>query len=170
MLERSARISCTRMGTSSRDFGTCSRPAVGAVQSDLHGAAYVGCGNPVQRSLVEIDLQVVLHLRIFDVPVHVHHAGRGLEDLLDLLRHLDLLLVVRAVHFGDQRFQHRRTGRHLGDLEPRAVLVADLDQRRAAGAWRCRGSARCARGGSAGSPECRPGWRRAAGSNAAPAR
>ena len=85
----------------------------------------------MQCCLVEIDLEVVLHLRIFDVPVDIHHTGRGLEDVLDLFGHLDLLLVVRAVNFGDKRLQHGRTRRHLGDLDARAITIADLDQSRA---------------------------------------
>ncbi len=101
-----------------------------AVESNVHGLRHRCRRNPVQRGLVEVHLYVVLHLRVLDIPVHIHHAGRRLEDLLDLLRQFDLLLVIGTVHFGDQRLEHRWAGRYLGDLQPRAILVANLNQAR----------------------------------------
>ena len=84
----------------------------------------------MQRRLVEVHSYVVLHLRIFDIPVHVHYPGRGLKDLLNLLCQFDLLLVVRTVHFCNQGFEYGRTGWHLRYLDTRAVTVADLHQPR----------------------------------------
>ena len=106
------------------------QPRRRAVQSHLDRLRHRRRRHAVQRGLVQIDHHVVLGLRIFDVPVHIHHAGRRLEDLLDLLRQLHLLLVVGPIHFRHQRLQHRRPGRNLGHLQPRTVLVADRDQPR----------------------------------------
>ena len=46
-----------------------------AAQSHLQRARDISGRDSVQRRLVKIDFQVVLGLRIFDVPVHIHHAG-----------------------------------------------------------------------------------------------
>src|ERR1035441_10491230 len=73
------------------------QPSRRAIQSDLHCAGYVRSGNPVQRSLVEVNFYVVLHLWVFDIPIHIHDPRRGLKDLFDLLCQLDLLLLVGLV-------------------------------------------------------------------------
>ena len=88
-------------------IGSMQQTRSSAIQPNFQGAAHVRSRDTMQRSFVEIDLQVVLHLGIFDVPVDVHHPGRGLEDVLDLLGHLDLLLVVGTINFGDQRLAAR---------------------------------------------------------------
>ena len=47
-----------------------SRPA----EADLYGPGHVGGGDPVQRSFIDVHGQVVLRLRILDVPVDVNDA------------------------------------------------------------------------------------------------
>src|SRR5579883_2110659 len=108
--ERSARLSRTSIGMSSRDFASCRRPAF-APQSDLQRTSYVGRRNPVQGRLRQVDLQIVLRLGILDVPVNIDDAGCLLKDLLDLCGQRDLALIVGTVDFGDQRLQYRRAGR-----------------------------------------------------------
>ena len=51
----------------------------------VHGLGHRRRRNAVQRGLVEVDLDVVLHPRVFHVPVHIDNPRRGLKDLLDLL-------------------------------------------------------------------------------------
>ena len=79
-----------------------------------------------------------------------------LEHVLHLPRELDPPRRVGPVDLGDQRLQHRRAGRHLGDLDARAEARGDR-QRAAARtrlaivvALRAR-----ARPSAAGSPGCR---------------
>ena len=42
----------------------------------------------------------------------------GIARLVSLAGDLDLLLIVRSVHFGNQRLQYRRPGRDFGHLDP----------------------------------------------------
>ena len=54
---------------------------------------------------IKIDLQVVLGLRVFYVPVHIDNTWRLLKHLLDLSRQFDLALVSGPVDFGNERLQ-----------------------------------------------------------------
>ena len=74
----------------------------------------------MQRSLVEVHLYVVLVLRIFDIPIYVHHTGSLLENLLYLCRQSRLTFVVWPIHLSNESLQHRRTRWNLGDFDARA--------------------------------------------------
>ena len=110
-----------------------------------------------------------LRLRRFDVPVDVDDAGRLLERRIAPSGRARVAASgVRAVHLGHERLQHRRTRRHLDDLnaarpgaraigiEPRAEPLRDGVALLASGRP-CRPA----------SPAGRPGSARAAGSSAA---
>ena len=76
--------------------------------------------------LIEIHFQVVLGLRILNVPVHIHHSRSLLEDFLDLRRQFDLAFVIRPVDFRDKSLQHRRAGRNFRDLDTCPERLGDL--------------------------------------------
>ena len=67
-------------------------------------------------------------MRRLDVPVGIHHAGRLLEDRLDLRRHLRPPGGIGSVDFGHQRLQHGRSRRHLGHLQRGAERPGDRQQ------------------------------------------
>ena len=73
----------------------------------------------MRRGFVEIYLQIVLGLRVFDIPVNIHDSRRLLKDFLDLRSELGLALVVWPIYFRDEGFENRRPGRDLGHLEAR---------------------------------------------------
>src|SRR5579862_1993714 len=85
----------------------------------------------MQRSLVEIDLEVVFRLRIFDVPVHVYNTWRLLENIFYLRSELDLASVVRTVDFCDKRLQHRRARRNFRHFDAGAERGREFDKFRA---------------------------------------
>ena len=103
MLERSARAELHANRDVLARIGNVQEAGSGAIQADLHGFADVGGGDAMQRGLVEVDLQVILRLRVFHIPVHVHHSRSGLKDVLDLFCERDLLLIVRTVNLCHQR-------------------------------------------------------------------
>ena len=82
----------------------------------------------MQGRLVEIHFQVVLGLRVLDVPVHIHDAWRLLKDLLDLSCQFDLPFVIRPVDFRHQSLQYRRTGRNFRNLDARTEGLGNLVQ------------------------------------------
>ena len=85
----------------------------------------VGNGDAVLRGLHCIDVHVQDGLRIFDVPIRVHHTRSVLKDRLDLLSDLRLPVEIGTVNFGDQRLNHRRPGGNFAHLDARAILIAD---------------------------------------------
>ena len=84
----------------------------------------------MESCLVQIHFHVVLDLRVFDVPVHIHDAWRLLKDLLDLSGQFNLPLIVRPVDFSDQSLQHGRTRRDFGYLDARTEGRGNLVQLR----------------------------------------
>ena len=91
---------------------------------------HIGDRDAVLRRLDLIDADDQPRLRVFDIPVGVNDARRVLKDRLDLLRDVSLAVQVGAVNLGHQRLHHRRSRRNFGDLDARAVLVADGVQQR----------------------------------------
>ena len=79
----------------------------------------------VQRGLFLVDDEAHLRLVGFDIPVGVHHAGRVVENINDLLRQREPVLFGRPVNFGHERLQHRRAGRHFGHGHARAEFGGD---------------------------------------------
>ena len=100
--------------------------SISATQPHLQCTSNVRSGNPVQRRLVEVHLQVILGLRVLNIPIDVYYARSLLKDLLNLGCQFNLAFVVRPVNFGDQGLKHRRTGRNFGDLDARAVGFGNL--------------------------------------------
>ena len=78
----------------------------------------------VERGLLLVDDEELLGVRGLDIPVHVDHAGRADEELSHRFGQTLARRRVRSVHLGDQRLQHGRPGRHLGDRHARAVRAA----------------------------------------------
>src|SRR5579872_74854 len=101
-----------------------------SVQGYLHSTGHVSRRNPMKSSLVQIDLNVVLGLGIFYVPVNIDNTWRVLEDLLDLACQRKAPTIVRAIDFGHQCLQHRRARRNFADLDAGAELLGDLLQSR----------------------------------------
>src|SRR5260370_33725344 len=79
---------------------------------------------------VQIHFHVVLGLRVFDVPVHIHDAWRLLKDLLDLSCQFNLPFVVWPINLSHQSLKHGRTGRDFGYLDAGAEGRGNLVQRR----------------------------------------
>ena len=104
------------------------QPRRSSVQSDLHRARHFRRGHALQRRFVEIDFQIVLRLRIFHVPVDVHHARRLLKNLFYFCRQFHLALVVGAVDLRDERLEDRRAGRNFRHLDSRSEGSGDLVQ------------------------------------------
>ncbi len=100
----------------------------GAAHADLNGPRDLGCGNAVQRGLVEVHFHVVLGFWVLDVPVNVHDAGGLLEYLLNATRQFDATLLVGAVDLGHKGVQHRRPRRNLGQLDAGAILLRNAVQ------------------------------------------
>src|SRR5205085_1952522 len=63
-------------------------------------------------------------LGVLDIPVNVDHAWRLLEDLANLTSDIDLPCIVWAINLGNQRLQHRWSGRNFRYLHARAELVS----------------------------------------------
>ena len=85
----------------------------------------------VQRGLFLVDDEARLRLVGLDIPVHVHDAGRAFENVAHLAGERVAVGLGRAVDFGDERLQHRRTGRHFGDGDARIEPGGDLGDARA---------------------------------------
>ncbi len=66
-----------------------------------------------------------LLLRRIYRPVHIHDAGGRLENVLHLPRRLDARRVIGGIHLCDERRQHRRPRRNLGDLRRGVVAARD---------------------------------------------
>ena len=109
----------------------------GAAEQRLDGVVDVLLLDAEELEAVLVDGDAQARPRLADGIVDVDDIGHRLEDLLDLVRHRAPGLRVRAVDFGEQRRQHRRTGRHLdhardgaggqGDLlQPRAQIERDV--------------------------------------------
>jgi hypothetical protein len=94
-----------------------------ALRGEMQRLGDRGFAHAVQGGLGLVDDEAHLRLRILDVPVDVHHAGGLLHDAPDLAGEGDALRGVGAVDFGDDRLQHGRAGRHLGDGDGGAVLL-----------------------------------------------
>src|SRR5579864_2090396 len=101
---------------------------VGTAEPRLQSARHVGGRDTVERCLIQIYFHVVLGLRVFDVPVHIHDTWRLLKDLLDLRRQFNLSFVVRSVHFGHQSLQYWRTRRDFRYLDARTEGRSNLVQ------------------------------------------
>ncbi len=80
----------------------------------------------VQRRLFLVYHEFDLRLVGLDIPVRVHDAGRVVENINDLLRQLQTVLLGRPVNFSDQGLQHRRAGRHFGHGNPCAKFRGDF--------------------------------------------
>ena len=70
----------------------------------------------VERGLLFIDREAVLRLIVFHVPIDIDNAFGLFEQIAHLPRQRDASLDIRAVNFGDQRFEHRRARRHFATL------------------------------------------------------
>ena len=99
-----------------------------AGRGNLHRACDVVFGNAVEGGLLLIHEKAVLRLIVFHVPIDVHDALGLLEQIAHLPRQSDTAFHRRAVDLGDQRFEHRRSGRHFGHLDSRAVALGDGQQ------------------------------------------
>ena len=53
----------------------------------------------MQCGFIEVHFQVVLGLRVLNVPIHVYYSCGLLKDFLDLRRQFDLAFVVGPVDF-----------------------------------------------------------------------
>jgi hypothetical protein len=83
----------------------------------------------VQGRLLLVDDQALLRVRVLEVPVDVDDA-RGLgEDLPYGLGQLLSRGRIRRIDLGDQRLEHRRSGRYLGDRDARPIAGGDLRHR-----------------------------------------
>ena len=67
-------------------------------------------------------------MRVFDIPICIDDPRCLLEDLLDLLRHVELSGHVRAIDFCDQSLDDGRSRRHLTDLDAGTEGECELDQ------------------------------------------
>ncbi len=76
-------------------------------------------------AFLSVDDQAVLRLIVFYVPIDVDDTLGLLEQIPDLPRQCDPSFHARAVHFGDQGFEHRRAGRHFGDFDSRSITLGD---------------------------------------------
>src|SRR5215469_234925 len=94
--------------------------ASGDVGSDLL------CGKTGARCRNSVHIECVLLLGCRDKPVCVDYPIGMFEDALYLGSQLDLLLIVWAIDFGYQRLLYGRTGRNLGNRDPRIGSVGDL--------------------------------------------
>ena len=126
MLERSGRERRTSIGISSLDAGSCRSPAGVPLNPVCNVRRDIRRGNALQGGLVEIDFDIVLGLRIFHIPVDVHHSRRLLENLFDLGREFGLALVVRTIDFRYESFENGRTRGNLSDLDSRAKRSGNL--------------------------------------------
>ncbi len=108
---------------------------------DAHHARDVVRGDAVQRGLFLIDDQTLAGLIVLDVPIDIDDAVGLFEDVADLARDAVLALLRGPVDLGDQRLQHRRTGRHFGDLDAGVCSFCDRQQSsrtRLAISWLCK--------------------------------
>ncbi len=80
----------------------------------------------MQRGLLLVDLDPVLRLRIFHVPIHIDDVRCLLKDLLDLSGDINLASSIGTVDFGHQRLHNGRARRNLAYLDPRTVRQPDL--------------------------------------------
>ena len=85
-------------------------------------------GDAVERRFLAVQTNGVLRLIVFHIPVHIDHAGGLLEDVANLPRDLDLAVLRGAVNFGNHSFEHRRAGRHFGDLDAGAEMPGHGNQ------------------------------------------
>ena len=98
------------------------RAALGGQGQRLHdgaGAHAVQCGLFLVHDVADRGLQLL------DVPVDVHHAGRALEDAAHLPGQREAPGLVGPVDFRDQRLEHGRPRRHLGDGDRGVVAGGD---------------------------------------------
>ena len=90
---------------------------MGAVKRDAKSAHHDLGGHAGAHRLLTVHLDVQPRPGRFDVPVDVHHARRALEDRPHLLGEVDAPLEVRPVDLRHEGREHRRSGRHLRDLD-----------------------------------------------------
>ena len=91
-------------------------------------ARHILVGDAVERGFLAVQTDGVLRLIVFHVPVDIDHAGGLLEDVANLPRDVDLAVLRGAVDLGDQGFEHRRAGRHFGDLDAGSEAPGHGDQ------------------------------------------
>ena len=80
----------------------------------------------IERGLFFINDEARARLVVFEIPINVHHSLRIGEDLAHVLGQGMAGGFVGAVKFGDERLQHRRSRRHLGNGDARTEFLRDL--------------------------------------------
>ncbi len=119
---RSARGSCSTIGTSLRAWSSCRIPAISPAPAIRASEASAAAFTPAAAAFCASTSMVILGWGALDVPVDVDHAGRAAEDVLHGLGDLEPARGVGAVHLGDERLQDGRPRRDLGHLDPGAGL------------------------------------------------
>ena len=80
----------------------------------------------MQRRLFLVYHEFHLRLIGLDIPIRVHHAGRGMKNINDLLRQLQTVFLGRPVNFSHQCLQHGRARRHFGNRDAGTEFRGDL--------------------------------------------
>ena len=79
----------------------------------------------MQRGFFFVDDEAGFLLIGLNVPIDIHHAGRGVEDGLHGFGELQSCFFVRPINLGDECLQHWRAGWHLGDGDTGFVAIRD---------------------------------------------
>ncbi len=102
---------------------------LGAAQGDGQGAHDLLGADACLHGLFAIDPHLEAGSGRLDLPVDVDHTIGGAEYLPNLVGHLETAVEGRPVDLGDQRREHRRPGRNLGDLDGDAESIGHRLQR-----------------------------------------